>query len=276
MAYILLIGVCVTSCGIVDRNRQADAVVKVGNVVLTQQQLDEITRHATTAEDSAAMAEEYIRQWAGDVLFYEKASSRKNSEIETLVEQYRRNLYLHAYEERLVAQKMDKKVHPDSVAAFYEQHKDMFVLSHCLVKGVLLVVPNGAPDMAKLRKWLKKPDEEIEKIEKYAYQYATGYELFTDNWRTGQQIMLRMPIEPQALTDALRKETQIEVQDSLQTYILEVTDKHLTGEAMPLDYATIEIEKILLNERQMEFLRRQRDDLYEDAKRTFKLHIEDK
>ena len=39
----------------------------------------------------------------------------------------------------------------------------------------------------------------------------------------------------------------------------------MRGEAMPLDYARPLIEKIILNERQVGFIRRERERLYEKA-----------
>jgi len=272
LAYILLVVAIgmLSSCSLLEHRKQADAVVSVGGEVLTQDQLDAITR-GTTAADSAQLAEAYIHQWVCDVLEAEKASKNRNDEIERLVDNYRRDLYMHAYQEHIVKQRMEKSVPDTLIEAFYNEHEDMFVLDDHIIKGLLLVIPNGAPDLPKLRKWLGDPAQEIEKIEKYAYQHATGYELFTELWRTGNQIRLTMPFSQQELTNALKQKKQIEVQDSLQTYILQVTDKHLLGEKMPIDYAQPEIKKILLQERQAEFLQANREELYEEADKLFRI-----
>ncbi len=275
LAYILLVACGCTSCVVFNRENRQDVAVQAGNSVLTKEELRDATKEATTPEDSAQLAETYIREWAGMALFQEKAMKNRNAEIEEKVEQYRRDLYLHMYEEKLVNQKMDKHVAADSVAAFYEQHKEMFVLDEHIIKGVLMVIPNGAPDMAKIRKWLQKPTGNIEQIEKYAYQYATGYELFLDEWHSGHQLRMKMPIDAVKMTEALKKQSQIEVADSLQTYILEVTEKQLAGEAMPLDFATKEITNILLSDRQHSFLQQQKDDMYEDGVLTMKVRIKE-
>lgn len=265
LAYILL-GVCVcTSCQLIHRERKDDVVVQLLNATLTQQQLDEVTRQATSPEDSTAQAEAYIRQWAVDVLLADKAGQAKDPEIEQMVADYRRELYLHAYEQRYVAKKLNSNIELDTIEAYYEANKQQFVLTTHLLKGVLLIVPNGAPDLVKLRKWLRSPMENIEKIEKYAYQYATGYELFTEDWHTGQQILRQMPLETQKLTDMLHKETQIEAKDSVQTYLLQICDKRLKGETMPLEFAQKEIEKILLRERQVALLKAHREALLHEA-----------
>jgi hypothetical protein len=55
------------------------------------------------------------------------------------------------------------------------------------------------------------------------------------------------------------------LEDSLSTYILQVTDKRLSGDYMPLDYARSEIEKVLLNQRRHDFLQAERDRRYDEA-----------
>ena len=119
----------------------------------------------------------------------------------------------------------------------------------------------------------KPKKEQLENIEKFAYNYAVGYELFTDQWRTAQQLLLTMPFEQDELDRLLRSKQQIELQDSLSTYILQVTDKRMAGEPMPIEYARPEIEKAVLSQRRVLFLQKERERLYEDALRHKKIQF---
>ena len=74
-----------------------------------------------------------------------------------------------------------------------------------------------------------------------------------------------MPVERADLETALKTKNQIEVSDSLQVYILQVTEKYLRGAQMPLEYARPEIEQMILNARQVEFLQKERERLYNEA-----------
>ena len=131
------------------------------------------------------------------------------------------------------------------------------------MRGILVIVPNDAPKIDKLRKWLAS--QSMDEIEKYAYQNASGYELFTDRWMTTTEMMLHMPIERAELENRLKNKDQIELADSTKTYLLQITDKHMRGEQMPLDYARPEIEKIVLSERKVDFLQKERERLYNEA-----------
>lgn len=270
-----VVAVC-ASCRFFEHRGAQDVVAGIGQEVLTADRLQSVTRLAVDSADSARIAEDYIRQWAEDVLFYKKAVSSKDPQIESKVEQYRRDLYIHALEEKLVRQKMDKSVSQADIEAFYSANEDMFRLEDALLRGLLLVVPNGTPDMPKLRKWMMQYDAEIENIEKYAYNYATGYELFTDDWKTAVQVRRYMPLRQQEFINALRQKKQIEVQDSLLTYVLQVSDKRLPGEQMPVEYAEPGIRKILLGERQADFIRQQKAEMYKDAERLFRIKRYDK
>ena len=160
---------------------------------------------------------------------------------------------------------MPKNVKKDSIRAFYEANPDLFLLREDILKGVLMIVPVGAPHTERVKKWLQKPDENIAHIEKYAYQYASGYQLFTREWVSGNQILMRMPITEANFAQKLKSNDYIEMSDSAAVYMLEITDKHFVGETMPLDYAEPQIRAAILQKRQVDFIRDYRDGLYEDA-----------
>lgn len=263
--FILISAVALASCTLFERKAQTAAVVTIGDAYLTQMQIDEVTLNATSPEDSAAIAEAYIKQWAEDVLFYDKARKNKDDEIEALTANYRRTLYLHKYEEYLIKKEMATEVSPDSIENFYNEHPELFTLGTDILKGLFIIIPKDASNQKNLQKWLQKPEENIAEIEAYAYQNATGYELFLDQWVNINQINIKFPSEKSGLSEQLRKDNLIEVSDSSQTYILRLTDKRFIGQTMPLDFAEEEIRNILLSQRRKQFLAAYREQLYENA-----------
>ncbi|MBR1995669.1 MAG: hypothetical protein IJ989_00220 [Paludibacteraceae bacterium] len=266
--YIILITlVCVLyGCSLFEQKRHSGVVAEYKGKTLTYEEVQRQTIGMST-EDSARVAEQYIYQWAINLLEYDVAKDKLNKDIERMVEDYRRSLYIHEYEQYLIAQRMSKEVEDTIVKEFYDLHSHHFVLREAIVKGVLLVVPNGAPNMDLLRKNIQHPEEEenIEWIEKFAYQYAAGYELFLDDWKTVSQIILRMPFEKDDLNKQLKATRQIELQDSINTYLLQVTDLYQANQPMPIEYARPEIEKIMLAQRQVNFIQQERIGLYEKA-----------
>ncbi|MBR0309845.1 MAG: hypothetical protein IJQ97_03060 [Paludibacteraceae bacterium] len=273
LAFGFAVVVCLSGCNLLHRDAKQGAVAQLGNYYLYQADLNAVTRHAATPEDSARYAEQFIRRWATDILQYQEGKNHSTPELEALVEDYRRSLYVAEYEQHLVDKRMPKTVSDAEADTFYVHHPERFILQENILQGALLVIPNDAPAQAELCKRLNDltDEENLEYIEKYAYQYASGYELFTNQWRTGNQILMRMPTNDWQKTLAAGK--QYAEQDTASVYLLQVTDCRLAGEAMPVDYARQSIEKMILAERRVSFLQKQRLQLYEDAVRFGKLKI---
>lgn len=275
---IIILGLSIlNSCNLFEERRLSGTAAEYNGKTITLKQLQLLTT-GLTPEDSTRVAEQYIRQWAIDLIEYDIAKDQTNKTIESLVEDYRRSLYLHEYEERLVAQYMPRIIEDSVIQSFYDMHRNHFILPETIIQGILLVVPHDAPNIDELRKKIQHPDveENIEWLEKFAYQYAVGYELFLDDWKNTNAVIVHIPLGVNELNKQLRTKRQIEVQDSVNTFILQVTDMHPEGAQMPLAYARKEIENILLHERQIEFLQREREALYNQAIKEGKLKLYEK
>ena len=269
---ILLVLTLLVGCDRLDIKRLQGVVAECNGESLLATEIEALTL-GLSSEDSAQVAEQYVHQWAINLLMKDVIRGNQNKEIERLVAEYRRSLYQHEWEQHLVARRMSQHVEDSVVLAYYEANKHHFVLRETILRGVLLVVPNGAPSMDQLKRYIVEPQDEehIEWVEKYAYQYASGYELFLDEWKTANQILLRMPFEEDNLQKQLKQQRQITMQDSLNSYILQVVDVYVKGEQMPIDYARKEIEKIILSQRQVDFIESERENLYNNAIQSGKL-----
>jgi hypothetical protein len=273
-------------CQALEKKQQVGAVAELNGQYLYRSTLDSLTL-GLNSEDSLRVVQLFIRQWAQDILLYDNSTARTHREIEKMVSEYRRTLYAQAYEDRLVERRMPKSIPDSAVQAIYDRMPDRFILDESIVKGVLLVVPNDAPNLSKVKQWLLKIGTErqerknskatnvLDDIEKYVYQNASGYELFTDQWTTVTALTRQMPVERADLETKLKYGNRIEISDSTQTFILQVTEKHMRGEKMPVEYARPQIEKIILNARRVEFLRKERERLYNDAVQEKKIKFFD-
>ncbi|MBQ5387665.1 MAG: hypothetical protein IIU55_01120 [Paludibacteraceae bacterium] len=261
-------------CYLVEKRRFSDSVAEYNGKIITWGELRKFTA-GLSPEDSARVAEKYIRQWAINLIEYDIAKDQTNKVIEQLVEDYRRSLYLHEYEEKLIAQRMPRLLDDSLIQAFYDQHHDQLFLPETILQGLLLIVPKDAPNMDILRKRIQQPndEEQIEWIEKFAYQYAVGYELFLDEWKTANEIVIHMPFQKDKIEKQLKPNRQIELEDSVNIYLLQITDLHLQGTQTPLSYARKEIESVLLRQRQVDFVQNERERLYDEAIKQGKLKV---
>lgn len=274
--WILILLMALTSCDKLRELRDkgtTNAIATVDGKSITIDQIEELTR-GCASEDSARIAEAYIKQWVCDQLVLREARKKSSEEIDSLVNAYRDRLCTQAYAEQLVQKHINKRTMNDSIQAYYASHSHLFVLQESLVKGVLVVLPNAAPNMPKLKGWLKKigdgneeeANKNLEYLEKYVYQYAQGYELFVDRWQTENQILLTMPFDREGFRKKIQKGGLVEAKDSTTTYLLQVVDKLEFGQEMPLEFARQKIEKIVRAEMEHAILEKEREKLYQEWK----------
>lgn len=259
-------------CAKFEQKRLSGVAVEYNGATVTYADLDALT-YGLSSEDSARVADSYIQQWATSLIVYDRSKEIKSREIDEMVENYRRSLCQHEWERKQIAQKMPMLIEDSLVLEFYEQNKQHFILDRAILRGLLLIMPVGAPNIEKLKDMVEVPHEEenIEWVEKYAYQYAVGYELFLDDWKTVEQIAVYMPYSQDELSKQIKQKKQILAQDSLNVYLLQVTDFCGKGEYKPLEYVQDEIKELILSQRQVEFIRLLREDLYEKAVQQGKL-----
>lgn len=259
-------------CSKLEEKRSRGVVVEYKGHMITESELDRLTA-GLSADDSVSVAERYIRQWASNLLMWDAATGDESDDIERQVADYRRSLYQHAWEQKIVDQRMPRVVEDSVVAAFYEANRNHFILREAIIRGVLLVLPLGAPKQDELCKRLSKSADEdnIEWIEKYAYQYASGYELFLDQWRPLGDVLQCAPFDQKTLKHQIKGGQLVQLQDTMSVYMLQLTEVCGAGEPKPLDYVRGEIETIILSERRVEFINQERERMYDKAVEQGKL-----
>ena len=148
-------------------------------------------------DDSLLFAEHYIRNWAEDILLYEKAQNNvpNNDEIEKLVRNYRKALIMHTYQQALIHQKLSEEITEEELQEYYEQNKAVFKADAPLMRGLFIKVPLTAPQLSRVRQWYKDERQSaVEHLEKYSLQNAVKYEYFYDKWVPASEILSWIPL----------------------------------------------------------------------------------
>ena len=256
---------------------QGIALVKVKDRILTQYEVERQIPGGISSADSLIRAESIVKKWIIDVLMddiaYQNVGDRKE-EIDMLVNEYRRSLVRHQYQERIVKDKISADISEYDQIAYYEENKAQYVLSENLIKGLFVKVSSSAPGLDNVRQWYVSGSEEsLEKIEKYSLQNAIIYDYFYDRWETFDEIMAKMPYKISNPVNFLKVNNHLEVSDSTHVYFLKISDKLLVGNEAPFDYVKTQIHSMLANKRKIDYLREFGDNLYLDAvkKGTVKL-----
>ena len=266
---ILVIAAAMTGCGQEHNHKGKTPLVEVSGEFLYKEDLQAALPLNISKDDSVLFAEHYIRNWIEDALLFDKAEGNipDNDKISKLVENYRRALIMHTYQEELVNQKLANDISEEEINAYYEKNKELFRLDNPLVKGLFIKVPLSSPDLGNVRVWYRKNNQDvIEKLEKYSLRNAVSYDYFYDRWTSVPDVAAKIPLKVLD-TDAnyLDKNRNVDVKDTAFCYFLHIEDFLGKDKQKPLDFARDEIKEILINLKRVEFINKVKEDLYQRA-----------
>ncbi|MBP1675925.1 MAG: hypothetical protein H6Q20_484 [Bacteroidetes bacterium] len=231
-------------------------------------QVQDIIPPNVNAKDSTEIAGNFIRKWITDVLLYENAKRNitNKQEIDQLLEDYKKSLIIHQYQQKMIEQRVPKEPTEEDVRRFYDQYKDQLTLKENVVKGLLLVTPANAPQLANVRSWVQSGNANaLEKIEKYSIQNAISYDYFGNEWTTFSEILRKLPLQVQDASAFVAGHRFYESSDSLRHYFLRIEAYKTYGQTEPYEMARPKIVNLILNKLKAEFITNFEDELYNDA-----------
>lgn len=244
-------------------------VVEIGSDVLYAEDIKQVIPLGLSEADSTLFAERYIRNWAQDVLFYQNAIRNipDTKDIDRLVENYRRSLFEHEYQRRLIDQKFSSDITEEEIEQFFDNNQRLFVLDESLIKGLFLKISNKSHNLADIRNlYTRMDDESFEEIEKYSIRNAGRCDFFYDNWRSVSELEVLLPALDKPLEVLLKEKNSFEFKDEEYLYLLNVSEFAPKGGIEPLDHARTRIRGLLINSNEVAYMRKIKEDLYEAAK----------
>ena len=254
ICYTFLVFALFSCKGKVTDSSDSLPVLEVAGRFLYQDELEKIIPPNVSVIDSADVADRYIRKWVTEVLMYENA--RRNitniSEINKLVEEYRRSLIIHEYEQALIAQRLEREITEAELIDFYNKFKSQLLLNDNIVKGILLILPKDAPQLNDVYSWVRSADtKSLENIEKYSLKNAISYDYFNE-WTAFSDIVRKTPFVIEDSRNFVTNTNFAETADSTKLYLLQISDALLAGEVEPDEVAKERIKRAMLNEKETE------------------------
>ena len=113
--------------------------------------------------------------------------------------------------------------------------------------------------------------EAVEHLEKYSLQNAVKYEYFYDKWVPITEVMDLMPLKVPDAGEYLNKNRHVELKDTAFHYFLNVSDYRAVGEQEPYEFARSQVKDMMLNMKQVNFMKQVKEDLYQRAEKKDKI-----
>lgn len=272
--YFYLVGLVMMSslfvaCHTTVDSESEEPLVRIYDKNLTKGMVYQAIPNSLTEDDSIVFAQDYINRWIRSELLLSKAElnlTPKEKDVQHLLEEYRRSLLIHQYQQKLLEQKYSPLITGSEIKTYYTDMLDNFKLSEPIIKGIFVIVPKTAPNINVLKQLYRSDDsEKILKLEAYCFRNAKKYEVFLDHWLPMRDINNNLPENIRNVEHYLKNKTYYETSDSDYYYFLSVTDYKLGTDVAPLEFVEAKIKAILLNKKRLEFIEQLESDLYEEA-----------
>ena len=268
--YIILLAVIIYGCERFNSDKIDDAVARVNDSYLYKEDLKHIIPNNVSKVDSTLLANNYINNWASNLLLMDKAllnlPEKQQESFNSLVKQYENDLYTKAYLEALVKRSIDTTVSKAEADTIYQRNKESFKLNDELLKLRYINLPQNAVNLQGIKSKFKK-FEKNDKVflDSIAVQFRS-YSLNDSVWVRASQVIEKIPVANQSNKNQLLKKSNfVQLKDSLNLYLIQINDVLLRGDYAPLDYVKPTVIQIINNKRKLELIKEIENEITKDA-----------
>ena len=268
--YIILLAVIIYGCERFNSDKIDDAVARANDSYLYKEDLKHIIPNNVSKVDSTLLANNYINNWASNLLLMDKAllnlPEKQQESFNSLVKQYENDLYTKAYLEALVKRSIDTTVSKVETDTIYQRNKESFKLNDELLKLRYINLPQNAVNLEVIKSKFKK-FEKNDKVflDSIAVQFRS-YSLNDSVWVRASQVIEKIPVANQSNKNQLLKKSNfVQLKDSLNLYLIQINDVLLRGDYAPLDYVKPTVIQIINNKRKLELIKEIENEITKDA-----------
>ena len=226
-------------------------------------------------EDSLVMAKNLIHNWGVKQIMLKKSlennTSKVNTEINNLVENYRYSLLVNNYKEQLIKQQLDTLISEEEIDRYYELNQQNFKLNEELLKIKYLHLKKDLINQKEIIALFKSDDiDDLEALEKHHLNF-NSFQLNDSTWVALDNILLKIPFSREIL---LKKTKFLQKQDSLSLYLVAVKDVLRRNDLAPKSYIESTIKQLILQQRKIELIREIEQIIVKDAiqNQSFKIY----
>ncbi|MDN3677960.1 hypothetical protein QWY90_11635 [Flavobacterium paronense] len=266
----LLVFLLVCSCNYFKPQQKSQSIARVGKNYLFKSDIATLVPVGTSKEDSLLLVRDFIDRWASQKLLIEAAeinlSDAKKKEYNTLIKQYKIDLYTRAYIEEVVKRTVDTVVNQEELKKYYEENKENFKTNGTLVRLRYINLSKNNPRFGTIK---SKFFDYSKKDKKFWETYALQCKSFAMNdsvWVDMSQVYSKLPfITPDNRDEFIVSGKRIEKTDKNDVYLVKITNVIDKNQISPFEYSKPILKEVLLNKRKLELIKKFEKDITNDA-----------
>jgi hypothetical protein len=251
-------------------------LARVDDQTLTASAFEDVVFPKNKA-DSLALLQVLVEGWVREQLLLQQAEDQLTEDLKAFdqqLENYRKSLLIHAYQERMLASRLDTQLSYQEIEAYYQQNRTDFLLKYNIVQYASVTLPKNHKDASKVRQWLQsdKPVD-AKKLMDFCQKYAYGYRLTDTNWVRMDELEQLFPLVYPSQEIFLQRNRFTEVSDSLKTHFIRIHAVRRRETSSPIAFEMGNIRMILLNQKKQQILKQLETELYHEAQANGKFEM---
>ena len=273
LCFLLIFG-----CDLTLKPSGQNSIARVNSSFLSFDDIDAALFEGLSQQDSLIQIQNVIYNWATEQLLQDGArinlELEQQIEFETLVQQYKSDLYTSAYLEALVKQNLDTIITNRELEEVYNQNKELFVLKEDLIKLRYINHDKNLPNSNDIKRRFRRYNaEDLAILDTISLQFNSFF-LNDSVWIKSSQVVSKIkPLQRGFNKVLLKKINFIQLKDSLGLYLMEVKDLLEIGSQAPMAYALPTLKQIILNKRKLKLVNQLKSEIVDDAIKNKKFEI---
>ena len=275
---LLLFALVFTACDLSKSSGEGTPLARVNDTFLMAEDIDFSEFEALNSDDSLVQIRTMVRNWATQQLLIDGATlnieEQQQADFEALVQQYKTDLYTSAYLEALVKRNLDTTITQEELTATYNQNKELFVLKEDLLKLRYINIESNISNVKDIKRRFKRYNSEDQAILDTISIQFNSFFLNDSIWIKSDQVISKIkPLQKGFNELLLKKPNFIQLNDSLELYLIQIKEVLGPGMQAPLAYVLPTLRQIIINKRKLKLVGQLKNEIVNDAIKNKKFEI---
>lgn len=267
-----------TSCNLFKSDSKTTAIARVNSDCLYKEDIANLVPPGIAKEDSIVIVRNFIDRWAAQKLLIRVAevnlNANKKAEFDTLIQQYKVDLYTKAYLEEVVKRSTDTVVTLAELKAYYKENKENFKTNGTLVRLRYINIKKDNPKYEIIKSKFfdfRKSDKKF--WDTYSMQ-LNSFALNDSIWVDMSQVYAKLPfINPDNRDEYILSGKTIQKTEAGNNYLVKISHVIDKNQIAPFDYLRPTLQEVIINKRKLELIKNFEKEIIDDAIKDKKYEI---
>ena len=274
----VVVSLVFAACTFFDSNKNTEAIARVNSDYLYAADIANLVPPGISREDSIVIVRSFIDRWASKKLLIKVAevnlNRSKKAEFDTLIQQYKIDLYTKAYLEEIVKRTTDTVISETELRDYYNENKENFKTNGTLVRLRYISLQKDNPKVELMKSKFfdfRKSDKKF--WDTYTLQLNSF--AFNDSiWTELSQVYDKLRfITPDNRESYIVPGKTIQKTEDKNAYFVKISNVIDKNQVAPYQYLKPTLREVILNKRKLELIKKFEKEITDDAIKDKKYEV---